>query len=168
VGKKGNGVQYITTKETLTQVHDSMLAAMFSGRFPLHLDSDGSVFIDRDGTRFRHVLNWLRTGTLPSFDCTWRYEEVLEEADFFALGDLAELVRNKIEESEEMELARRTAEEQNHKSRSVHVMVIGKGQAAPATPNTIARVTQQLGIHSSPGAAGAPPGSLSFSLEEDF
>lgn len=52
------------------------------------------MFIDRDGVRFRHVLNYLRTGTLPSFDAAWRYEEVAEEADFFALEALKALAES--------------------------------------------------------------------------
>ena len=46
------------------------------------------------------MLNYLRTGTLPSFDAAWRYEEVAEEADFFALEALkvlAESVRSKLQ-----------------------------------------------------------------------
>ena len=39
-------------------------------------DPEGCVFIDRDGARFRHVLNWLRSGTIPAFDSVWRYQEV--------------------------------------------------------------------------------------------
>jgi hypothetical protein len=56
--------------------------------------NQGSVFIDRDGVRFRHVLNYLRTGKLPSFDAAWRYEEVAEEADFFALEPLKALAES--------------------------------------------------------------------------
>ena len=39
----------MTTKETLTTCEDSMLAAMFSGRHPVRVEKDGSVFIDRFG-----------------------------------------------------------------------------------------------------------------------
>ena len=40
-----------------------MLAAMFSGRHNQPADpATGCVFIDRDGVRFRHILNYLRTG----------------------------------------------------------------------------------------------------------
>ena len=41
-----------------------MLHAMFSGRFDTKPNEDGSYFIDRDGTHFRYILNYLRTGQL--------------------------------------------------------------------------------------------------------
>ena len=44
-----------------------MLAAMFSGRHELDTDSEGRYFIDRDGTYFKEILNYLRDSTqLPS------------------------------------------------------------------------------------------------------
>ena len=39
-----------------------MLEAMFSGRHNIRRNKKGQVFIDRDSTYFRHVLNFLRTG----------------------------------------------------------------------------------------------------------
>ena len=47
-----------------------MLAAMFSGRHLTAIDEDGRYFIDRDGTHFRHILNFLRDGEtyLPTED----------------------------------------------------------------------------------------------------
>ncbi|KAL4276498.1 hypothetical protein AHAS_Ahas20G0213200 [Arachis hypogaea] len=66
------GKKFCTTTDTLTQREpDSMLAAMFSGRHTLFLDSDkamsnsGYVFVDRDGKHFHHILNWLRDGVVP-------------------------------------------------------------------------------------------------------
>lgn len=57
------GHHYSTTRETLIlRAPESMLAAMFSGRHHQPLDENGEVFIDRDGVRFRHILNYLRTG----------------------------------------------------------------------------------------------------------
>ena len=42
----------------------SILHGMFSGRFDSKPAEDGSYFIDRDGTHFRYILNYLRTGQL--------------------------------------------------------------------------------------------------------
>ena len=55
------GKIYKTTLDTLRKDPDSMLCAMFSGRFELKADEDdGAYFIDRDGELFRYVLKSLR------------------------------------------------------------------------------------------------------------
>lgn len=54
------GYSFVTTLSTLTKDKDSMLAAMFSGRHELDTDSEGRYFIDRDGTYFKYILNYLR------------------------------------------------------------------------------------------------------------
>lgn len=98
------GMLFATTIDTLTQRNtDSMLAAMFSGRHRLHKDSKGIIFIDRDGTHFRHILNWLRDGVLPTLDFP-SYRELLREAEYYQLVDLMESINaamNKKEDDEE-------------------------------------------------------------------
>ncbi len=39
-----------------------MLAALFSGRFRVDKEEDGTIFIDRDPELFRRVLAYLRDG----------------------------------------------------------------------------------------------------------
>ena len=58
------GVQFSTSCSTLTKYPESMFGIMFSGRHDLETTQckDGSFFIDRDGTHFRHILNYLRDG----------------------------------------------------------------------------------------------------------
>jgi len=83
------GCHFSTTIETLTTIPESILGRMFSGRFPIQFTRDGRVFIDRDGTHFRHILNFLRD---PE---SWRLtdkdkqlvEELRIEAKFYALED---------------------------------------------------------------------------------
>ena len=54
------GGQYFTTSlQTLTKDKGSMLHAMFSGRFDSKPAEDGSYFIDRDGSHFRYILNYV-------------------------------------------------------------------------------------------------------------
>ena len=85
------GMMFATTVDTLTQRDtDSMLAVMFSGRHRLHMDSKkGAVFIDRDGTHFRHILNWLRDGVIPMLEIP-AYQELLREAEYYQLIGLVE------------------------------------------------------------------------------
>ena len=61
----------------------SMLHAMFSGRFETKPSEDGSYFIDRDGTHFRYILNYLRTGQLIVPKDEIVREELLAEAEFY-------------------------------------------------------------------------------------
>ena len=50
------GKIYETTLDTLRKDPDSMLCAMFSGRFELKANEvNGAYFIDRDGKLFRYV-----------------------------------------------------------------------------------------------------------------
>ena len=61
----------------------SMLHAMFSGRFDTKPSEDGSYFIDRDGTHFRYILNYLRTGQLVVPEDKVVRRELLTEAEFY-------------------------------------------------------------------------------------
>ena len=67
----------------LLPIAGSMLHAMFSSRFDTKPGEDGSYFIDRDGTHFRYILNYLRTGELivPNDEIIRR--ELLAEAKFY-------------------------------------------------------------------------------------
>ena len=56
---------------------------MFSGRFDTKPSEDGSYFIDRDGTHFRYILNYLRTGQLIVPKDEIIREELLAEAEFY-------------------------------------------------------------------------------------
>ncbi len=83
------GARFKTSISTLTST-ESMLSAMFSGRFELHRQADGSVFIDRDGRLFVHVLNWLRDRSLPAASSLSRDERAAlrTEANFYHLPEL--------------------------------------------------------------------------------
>ena len=71
-----------------------MLHAMFSGRFDTKPGEDGSYFIDRDGTNFRYILNYLRTGYLLIPDDKLIRKEILEEAEFYQIrGIVNQLLR---------------------------------------------------------------------------
>ncbi|KPP61487.1 BTB/POZ domain-containing protein KCTD7-like [Scleropages formosus] len=79
------GTHFTTCLSTLRRFEDTMLAAMFSGRHYLPLDAEGRFFIDRDGTYFGDILNFLRSGELPQRD---RVLAVYREAQYYAIGPL--------------------------------------------------------------------------------
>ena len=59
------GYYFTTTKTTLLRYEDSMLALMVSdNNYPTYKDKDGRFFIDRDGSLFDIILNYLRTNKL--------------------------------------------------------------------------------------------------------
>ncbi|KAK9058750.1 hypothetical protein SSX86_023592 [Deinandra increscens subsp. villosa] len=90
--KKDGGENFCTTVDTLTQREPhSMLAAMFGGRHTLSKDSEGYVFVDRDGKHFRHVLNWLREGVVPDLTES-EFSELLREAKYYQLLGLLDMI----------------------------------------------------------------------------
>lgn len=44
----------------------------------------GYIFVDRDGKHFRHILNWLRDGVVPTLKES-HYSELLREAEYYQL-----------------------------------------------------------------------------------
>ena len=88
------GNLFTTTTSTLTRFPDTMLGAMFSGRHALIQDKNGAYFIDRDGTHFREILNFLRGSTASTEEQIEQrlspatMEELKFEADFYGMKDL--------------------------------------------------------------------------------
>jgi len=77
------GKVFSTSQATLTSHPNSMLAAMFSGRYTLITDERGNYFIDRDPSLFEYILKYLRTGKLR---CPEELnDELQEELDYFGL-----------------------------------------------------------------------------------
>jgi len=70
-----------------------MLHAMFSGRFDTKPAEDGSYFIDRDGTHFRYILNYLRTGKLVVPRDEIVREELLNEAEFYNIEGIVDVLK---------------------------------------------------------------------------
>ena len=91
------GMHFSTSRSTLTKYPESMLGIMFSGRHDLETMQckDGSFFIDRDGTYFRHILNYLRDGeeVIESFPKSPDVlSELLREAKFYQLDGLVSML----------------------------------------------------------------------------
>lgn len=83
------GAKFETTLSTLQRYPSSMLGTMFSGRdgIDVPVDDDGYVFIDRDGTHFRTILNFLRTGRVRMPVNKAARDELMDEAGFYLLKD---------------------------------------------------------------------------------
>jgi len=88
------GRKFTTLLKTLRREPQSVLAFMFSGKFGLKKGDDGSFFIDRDGTFFHHILTYLRDGELPDDVIEQCGPEMQQEANFYGLLGLKELIRN--------------------------------------------------------------------------
>lgn len=94
------GKIFATAIETLQQQingKDTVLSAMFSGRFELTKDKHGNIFIDRDGTTFRYILNYLRVGGdvkkfIPPKN-EQHLQELILEAEYFGLEDLKKYLK---------------------------------------------------------------------------
>jgi hypothetical protein len=84
------GQHFTTSLATLTRFPETMLGSMFSGRHKLVTDDSGHFFIDRDGSHFLYVLNFLRNPSVfdPSELDAPSMEKLKIEADFYGIADL--------------------------------------------------------------------------------
>lgn len=81
------GNRFTTSLSTLTARPDTFLEQYFSGRHANAPDEDGYHFIDRDGTHFRHVLNFLREPTSFSVELPpAQMRELHKEAEFYGVA----------------------------------------------------------------------------------
>ncbi|XP_056416281.1 BTB/POZ domain-containing protein KCTD14 [Hyla sarda] len=78
------GEIYTTTIGTLKKYQGSKLFEMFNGQPKLRTDAEGRFFIDREGKYFRYILEFLRSGQVP----TQHVQEVYKEALFYEIESL--------------------------------------------------------------------------------
>eukprot|EP01114_Cavostelium_apophysatum_P023871 TRINITY_DN9137_c0_g1_i1.p1 TRINITY_DN9137_c0_g1~~TRINITY_DN9137_c0_g1_i1.p1 ORF type:complete len:368 (+),score=87.34 TRINITY_DN9137_c0_g1_i1:25-1104(+) len=93
------GSIFATSGETIRKDVNSMLYAMFSGKYNLYKGEDGAYFIDRDGTHFRYILNFLRDGNVILPQDKHARAEILVEARFYQISQLIQMLE---EDKQEM------------------------------------------------------------------
>ncbi|XP_055616017.1 BTB/POZ domain-containing protein KCTD16 [Toxorhynchites rutilus septentrionalis] len=86
------GVHYATSLDTLKSEDGSLLQELFRGTtLDVPRDSQGRFFIDRDGSLFRFVLDYLREPSKFKMPTEFRERELLrKEAEYFRLNGLVE------------------------------------------------------------------------------
>ncbi|XP_062989561.1 BTB/POZ domain-containing protein KCTD17 [Elgaria multicarinata webbii] len=94
------GTIFLTTRQTLCREQKSFLCRLCQGE-ELQSDRDetGAYLIDRDPTYFGPILNFLRHGKLV-LDKDMAEEGVLEEAEFYNIGSLIRLIKERLEEKD--------------------------------------------------------------------
>jgi hypothetical protein len=58
------GRRFETSVQTLRRVPHTFLDVYFNGRYSQDVCADGSIFVDRDGEHFGHVLEYMRDGVV--------------------------------------------------------------------------------------------------------
>eukprot|EP01064_Diplonema_japonicum_P024831 TRINITY_DN3557_c0_g1_i1.p1 TRINITY_DN3557_c0_g1~~TRINITY_DN3557_c0_g1_i1.p1 ORF type:complete len:456 (+),score=84.19 TRINITY_DN3557_c0_g1_i1:94-1461(+) len=110
VGDKGNcltldvgGVKFVTTRDTLMAIPDTLFTALLSGHFSIDKTDDGAIKLDRDPAYFSYILNYLR-GYRETGRCTTLFTlkglpnlsamHIAQEAEFYGLTSLRAMALN--------------------------------------------------------------------------
>lgn len=98
------GKLFLTARTTLCRDPQSFLYRLCQEDPDLNSDKDenGAYLIDRDPSYFGPILNYLRHGKLV-INKNMSEEGVLEEAEFYNIPDLIELIHDKIAERDLLE-----------------------------------------------------------------
>ncbi len=121
------GTSFMTTKATLCKYPASMLAAMFRGDVPAVVDETGAYFIDRDGSLFGYILNFLRSSRLMVPEGFAGLEQLSVEAEFFQIEPLTDEVNSLLKK-------KTTASTQHEKGGcTLEIMEICRGIAGERT-----------------------------------
>lgn len=108
------GYKCSTSLQTLQAEPESVLGIMFSGIHPIKRQNDGSIFIDRDGTHFRIILNYLRGGIASSEQLPnekFLLSELQTEANYYQLKGLEKMINSEEKETRKVITQKELSEE---------------------------------------------------------
>ncbi|NXY46902.1 KCNRG protein, partial [Ceuthmochares aereus] len=86
------GVRFVTRASTLQQFPESRLARMLNDDDREFKLVKGEVFVDRDGTLFSYIMDFLRTFQVSLPTDFSDYQRLQREAEFYGLYPLADLL----------------------------------------------------------------------------
>ncbi|NXP08794.1 KCNRG protein, partial [Thinocorus orbignyianus] len=86
------GVRFVTWASTLQQFPESRLACMLNNDDQDFKLVNGEFFVDRDGTLFSYIMDFLRTLQVSLPTDFSDYQRLRREAEFYGLYSLAELL----------------------------------------------------------------------------
>ncbi len=89
---------YSTTRSTITENIDcqSRLALIIQNQTPTQFDRHGHYFLDRDGTYFRYILNYLRDKKLLLPENFTELKQLCAEAKFYQIDRLINEIENRL------------------------------------------------------------------------
>ena len=152
------GTLFTASRASLCRVSGSMLESMFSGRHALTATDDSSYFIDRDGTHFRYILNYLRTGAITAPENAASKAELATEADFYCLTALSLALRAPAMNLLEM-LGQEVLDERASEAAMRNAFAARSAQSLNAHHGLVSMFAEQVAAELSyhPGAAVATP-----------
>jgi len=84
----------VQTSVTTLTTKSNFFRAMFSGNYKNEKDENGAYFIDRDGSNFDIILNYLRDLILPDDLSKNTLKSLLQEVKFYGLEELEILIKS--------------------------------------------------------------------------
>ncbi|PIC49216.1 hypothetical protein B9Z55_007893 [Caenorhabditis nigoni] len=96
------GTIFQTTKSTLTKF-DGFFRTMFETPVPITKDESEAIFVDRDPTHSRLILNFMRDGHVDLQKYLEDVKEIQKEAEYYLLNGLVELCNRIQSENEKPE-----------------------------------------------------------------
>jgi hypothetical protein len=87
------GKLFDTTRATLE--NSKYFRELLDPKSSPHFESNGRIFIDRDGKHFRHILNYLRDGSVPALNPPDQAQLIIE-AGVYQLPELVSALKAKL------------------------------------------------------------------------